>query len=267
MSSDDLPSVGQPANTAALTGAPSHDEIREYLHRQMLSSVSHDLKTPLATIIGSLEVITMLYDKLSEEKRRSLITSALTEAFRLDHFITNILDMAKFEADAVRPRFEKTRLSQMINDSLARLGPLKTRGDLTLTPQGRDDEIKTDSMLGSRAIGLVLHNAFKYGARKGSDTSTDTPAIDVEYGITAGPDGDKEGYVRVRDHGPGIPPDQQAVVFNKYTRLARTDQQTASTGLGLTISQHIMRLLGGRIEVSNHAGGGAVFTLTFANQP
>ncbi len=266
MSSDDLPSSGQSAHTAALTEAPSHDEIREYLHRQMLSSVSHDLKTPLATIIGSLEVITMLYDKLSEEKRRSLITSALTEAFRLDHFITNILDMAKFEAEAVRPHFEKARLSQMINDSLARLGPLKTRGDLTLTPHGQNDDIKTDSMLGSRAIGLVLHNAFKYGARKSSDASLNAPAIEVEYGLQTGHDGKSEGYVRVRDHGPGIPPDQQAAVFNKYTRLARTDQQTASTGLGLTISQHIMHLLNGRIEVKNHHDGGAIFTLTFADQ-
>ena len=237
--------------------SPSHDQIREYLHRQMLSSVSHDLKTPLATIIGSLEVMTMLYDKLPEEKRRSLIGSALTEAFRLDYFITNILDMAKFEADAVRPRFEPSRLGQMVQDSLTRLGPLKTRGELVVRERQGADDIVTDSMLGARAIGLVLHNAFKHGAPKSSNAA---PRIEVDYAIKDG-----KGVVNIRDCGDGIPPEQQAAVFDKYTRLQKADQQNAGTGLGLTICQHIMRLLDGTIEVTNHKDGGALFTLTYTN--
>jgi two-component system sensor histidine kinase KdpD len=239
--------------------SPTHDEIREYLHRQMLSSVSHDLKTPLATIIGSLEVMTMLYDRLSEEKRRSLISSALTEAFRLDYFITNILDMAKFEADAVRPRMEASRLGQMIQDAQSRLGPLKTRGELRITPAGRD-ELTTDPMLGARAIGLVLHNAYKFGGRK-AGRNEDNPLIEVSYGVANG-----EGFVRIRDHGEGIPPDMQTAVFDKYMRLQKADQQNAGTGLGLTICQSIMRLLDGRIEVSNHPDGGAVFTLYYPDK-
>jgi two-component system sensor histidine kinase KdpD len=199
----------------------------------------------------------MLYDKLSEEKRKSLISSALTEAFRLDYFITNILDMAKFEADAVKPRFEATKLSQMIQDSLTRLGPLKSRGEIRIEPAGPGDDIVTDPMLGSRAIGLVLHNAFKFGQRK---TPNAIPIIEIEYGRDR-----DSGFVRIRDHGEGIPPDKQAAVFDKYTRLQKTDQQNAGTGLGLTICQHIMRLLDGRIELHNHPGGGAVFTLYYQN--
>ncbi|EGF91535.1 histidine kinase-, DNA gyrase B-, and HSP90-like ATPase family protein [Asticcacaulis biprosthecium C19] len=243
-----------PANDMS---SPSHDQIREYLHRQMLSSVSHDLKTPLATIIGSLEVMTLLDAKLSEDKRRALVSSALTEAFRLDYFITNILDMAKFEADAVRPRFESARLSQMIQDSLSRLGPLKTRGELEITQVGTQDEIVTDPMLGARAIGLVLHNAFKFGGRK---AGKETPRVEVAYGMKDG-----YGFVRIRDHGEGIPDDQQVAVFDKYTRLQKSDQQAAGTGLGLTICQHIMRLLHGRIELTNHSEGGAVFTLIYSD--
>lgn len=221
----------------------------------MLSSVSHDLKTPLATIIGSLEVMTMLHDKLSEEKRKSLISSALTEAFRLDYFITNILDMAKFEAAAVKPRFESCRMGQMIQDSLSRLGPLKTKGDLEIRAVGERDEIWTDPMLGSRAIGLVIHNAFKHGSRKYGDA---TPYVEIEHGVTG-----MEGFVRIRDHGDGIPSDKQALVFDKYTRLQRADQQNAGTGLGLTICRHIMKLLDGRIELTNHPEGGSVFTLFY----
>ena len=228
----------------------------------MLSSVSHDLKTPLATIIGSLEVMTMLSDRLPEEKKKSLIASALTEAFRLDYFITNILDMAKFEADAVKPRFETTRLSQLINDSLARLGPLKTRGQLDIRPLTSQDELKTDPMLGSRAIGLVIHNAFKHGVpRSAGGGAPEGAHVEVEYGVWA-----HEAFVRIRDHGDGIPVDQQAAVFDKYTRLTRADQQNAGTGLGLTICQHVMHLLMGRIEVANHPDGGAMFTLHFTDQ-
>ncbi|MDI7775644.1 ATP-binding protein [Asticcacaulis sp. EMRT-3] len=240
--------------------SPTHDEIREYLHRQMLSSVSHDLKTPLATIIGSLEVMTMLYDRLSEEKRKSLISSALTEAFRLDYFITNILDMAKFEADSVKPRFEAARLGQMIQDALARMGPLKTKGEIRITATAARDELTTDPMLGSRAIGLVLHNAFKFGGRR-EGRVTESPVIEVQYGVANG-----EGFVRIRDHGDGIPDSQQVAVFDKYMRLQKTDQQNAGTGLGLTICQSIMRLLGGRIEVANHPDGGAIFTLFYPDQ-
>ncbi len=239
--------------------SPSHDEIREYLHRQMLSSVSHDLKTPLATIIGSLEVMTMLSDRLPEEKKKSLIASALTEAFRLDYFITNILDMAKFEAHAVKPRFEVTRLSQLINDSLSRLGPLKARGGIDIRPLTSTDELRTDPLLGSRAIGLVIHNAFKHGIARGS---TDPARVEVEYGV-----GPREAFVRIRDHGDGVPEDQQTAIFDKYTRLSRADQQNAGTGLGLTICQHIMHLLMGRIDVTNHPDGGAMFTLHFTDQP
>ena len=237
---------------------PSHDEIREYLHRQMLSSVSHDLKTPLATIIGSLEVMTMLSDRLPEEKKKSLIASALTEAFRLDYFITNILDMAKFEAHAVKPRFETTRLSQLINDSLTRLGPLKAsrrHRHPTVDPQ---DELRTDPMLGSRAIGLVIHNAFKHGVPRGG---AEAARVEVEYGV-----GPREAFVRIRDHGDGVPVDMQTAIFDKYTRLTRADQQNAGTGLGLTICQHIMHLLTGRIDVTNHPDGGAIFTLHFTDQ-
>jgi len=78
------------------------DKIREDLHRQILSTVSHDLKTPLATIIGSLEIYQKMFEKLSPEKRQSLISASLSEAYRLDNFITNILDMTRLEAGAVR---------------------------------------------------------------------------------------------------------------------------------------------------------------------
>src|ERR1700722_172856 len=96
-------------------GIASLDEHRERIHRQMLSSVSHDLKTPLASIIGSLEVYEHLHDKLPEERKRALLRVALQEAYRLDSFVTNILDMAKFENNSVKARKEATDIKSLID--------------------------------------------------------------------------------------------------------------------------------------------------------
>ena len=247
---------------SALSDAPqdarSHDEIREHLHRQMLSAVSHDLKTPLSTVIGSLEVINLMGARLSEDKRKTLIGSALTEAYRLDNFITNILDMAKFEAEAVRPRPQPVGLNQLIQDALTRLGPLKARGRIEVMRSAGDDGFISDAMLSARAIGLVIENALKHGGNRTAD-GVDAPVIEINYGF----DHNKQPYVRIRDHGAGIPADKQAMIFDKYTRLSKADQQNAGTGLGLTLCRHIMTLLGGQVSVSTHEDGGAVFTLSW----
>ncbi|MFP1130017.1 sensor histidine kinase [Asticcacaulis sp. W401b] len=228
---------------------PSQEtQLKEALYRQMLSAVSHDLKTPLATIIGSLEVYTLLEAKLSEEKRRSLITSALSEAYRLDKFITNILDMAKLESRAVQPREETANLTPLIRDSITRLGPLKDKGEIRLHDLGGAEAFHTDTVLLSRVVGLIIENALKHTGK--------APVVDIDYGASG-----EEAFVHVRDHGPGIPPDKMRAIFNKYTRLQKQDQQNAGTGLGLSIAELIMTLLGGRIEVRNHPETGAVFSL------
>ncbi len=224
------------------------DAAREAMHRQMLSSVSHDLKTPLATMIGSLEIYCRMEDKLAADKKRTLVTSALNEAYRLDAFITNILDMAKFESGMVTPRFEKTDSAQLIADCLLRLGPKRDRGKITVTPHGAT-QVNTDAMLLMRAITQLLDNALKYGG--------DSPDITIEHGVKNG-----KFVLSVRDKGPGIPEAMMEKIFSKYTRLHKVDQQNAGTGLGLAISRHITHSLQGTVTVENHPEGGAVFTLT-----
>src|SRR6202042_3378204 len=95
---------------------------RKRLHRKILSSVSHDLKTPLASIIGSLEVYDRMNGRLTENQQKSLIEVALQEAYRLDNFITNILDMAKLENGAVKLRHDKILVNSLLEDCITRLG-------------------------------------------------------------------------------------------------------------------------------------------------
>jgi K+-sensing histidine kinase KdpD len=228
------------------------DETREKIHREMLSAVSHDLKTPLATVIGSLEIYTRMGAKISEEKRVQLIASALSEAYRLDKFITNILDMAKLEGGMVKIKNERSDLRSLLEDALIRLGPKREKGEISVVPCNEHTIVFTDPMLLSRAIGLVLDNALRHGGKQ--------PKVIIEYSCD---DSVETSFVRVRDHGPGIPEGKEEEIFSKYTRLARADQQNAGTGLGLAICRRIMQVMGGSVSVRNHPDGGAEFTLRF----
>ena len=227
------------------------DRERERMHRQMLSSVSHDLKTPLASIIGSLEVYERMKTKLAVDKQETLIRVALQEAYRLDNFITNILDMAKLENGMVKVKHEITEVSAMLRNCLLRLSGRLENCNVTFESAG-DLEVTTDPVLLSRAICLIIDNAVKYGGVR--------PEIYFSYGKLE----NGLGFIGVRDNGGGIPAAQMKDIFSKYTRFAKEDQQNAGTGLGLSIAREVTRLLGGDIEVANYNSGGAIFTMTFS---
>ncbi|MFZ4541422.1 MAG: sensor histidine kinase [Rickettsiales bacterium] len=228
--------------------AMSYEETREQLHRQMLSTVSHDLKTPLATIIGSLEISVRMSDKLSPEKKAMLINSALGEAYRLDNFITNILDMAKLEGGMVKPKTEQLELKSLLDDCLTRLGPRAKLHTIHIAPSDKSSFVRADPMLLGRAVGLVLDNAIKHAGKEAT--------INVSYGS------DNDGtFIYIRDNGPGIPAGKEQEIFSKYSRIARSDQQNAGTGLGLAICRQMMYMMSGTVKASNHPEGGAVFEL------
>ncbi len=234
----------------APAGDMSFERERERIHRQMLSSVSHDLKTPLASIIGSLEVFERLHDSLPADKQAMLIAVALQEAYRLDTFITNILDMAKIENNMIKVRREKTELADMAEQCVAKLRH-RLNGCQIALEIASPVTVMTDPVLAVRTLGLLLDNAIKHGGP--------SPSVRIEGGM----DGETFAYLRVRDNGPGIPAAQMKSIFSKYTRLQKEDQQKAGTGLGLAIASGLMKLLGGHIAVTNHPEGGAVFTVYF----
>ena len=219
--------------------------------RQMLSTVSHDLKTPLATIIGSLEVYTRMADKLPEDKKRMLIQSAMGEAYRLDQFITNILDMAKLENGMVTIRNERCDVTSLLQDCVTRLGPRASKGTIQLKPIGTMPLIiQTDVMMLGRAVNILLDNALKHAGVQ--------PHIVITYSA------DEQGcHITVTDNGPGIDHGKEEEIFSKYTRFSKGDQRNAGTGLGLAICRQIMRLLGGTVRASAIDGGGVAFRLDF----
>lgn len=221
---------------------------REKLRTSLLSSVSHDLKTPLAAILGSLSVHRSMYDKLPEAQRRELTDAALNEAQRLDSFITNILDLAKIESGAVKFKRQWQSPEDLVGRVKKRMRMRFEHHLLSVHAPASEIEVEMDPVISEQALLNVLDNAIKY-----------TPSgstIDVRMETT-----DDHFNLHVRDHGRGIPADDHERIFDKYTRLQRQDHQVAGTGLGLALARAAMRGQGGDIRVATHPDGGSIFTL------
>jgi len=223
-------------------------EEREKLRSMLLSSVSHDLKTPLAGIIGAISVHQSLGKRLSEEKRNELLESSLEEAQRLDSFITNILDMTRLESGNIKFKQDWHYVAGMIDDVRKRLKHRLKKRQLIVHPFPPNLEIFTDAVMTQQVLQNILDNACKY-------TPEDSA---IEITCTAS---DEKGFAcSVRDHGGGLPPDKIGVVFDKYARLHKQDSQVAGTGLGLSIAKMVMEAQHGSITADNYPDGGAIFT-------
>jgi two-component system sensor histidine kinase KdpD len=224
---------------------------REKLRAMLLSSVSHDLKTPLASVIGALSVLRTMNDALTEEQKSTLMSTAHEEAQRLDSFITNILDMTRIETGQITFKPDWVSPEELVSGVTKRI-KAKLSGNKLVMKKTRqlDAEIFLDSTMTSQAIQNILENAVKY--------SPENSKIEIDYSS------DERGFIlSFRDHGRGIPVESQNMIFDKYTRILQQDRKIAGTGLGLAISKLIMHGHKGMITVENHPKGGAIFSLIF----
>jgi two-component system sensor histidine kinase KdpD len=216
----------------------------EQLRNALLSSISHDLRTPLAVITGTAS--TLLDPKLDATTRNDLTETVLSEAERLNRLVRNLLDMTRLDAGAVEVKKEWQPIEEAIGAAIERtesvLGarPIDTKlpEDLPLVPY--------DSILLQQVLVNLLENAAKY-------TPTGTP-IEIAAAPTEG-----ALEVVVADRGPGLPPGDETKIFEKFYRGAK---ERGGVGLGLTICRGIVTAHGGRIWAENREGGGAAFHFT-----
>ncbi|MFW0778183.1 MAG: ATP-binding protein [Rickettsiales bacterium] len=222
---------------------------REKLRAMLLSSVSHDLKTPLASIIGSLSVYRSMEATLPSDLRLTLINTALDEAQRLDSFITNILDMTRIESGQVELKEEWIDPADIVSDIRKRLRERLRNHKLVIEPPSDSIEVAMDALMTGQVIQNLLDNAAKY-TKEGTKICVSWEAKDNAFKL------------HVRDYGNGIPEDKLGTVFDKYARINKQDHQVAGTGLGLAIAKAVMETQDGSISASNHPEGGAIFTIT-----
>jgi two-component system sensor histidine kinase KdpD len=219
----------------------------EKLQAALLNSISHDLRTPLVSITGALSSLEEDGARLDEAARRSLIENAREEAERLNRLVSNLLDMTRLEAGALRVAHDLCDVQDVVGAALEQLGDrlgdrrIKTDvpADLPLAPM--------DFVLITRVLVNLLDNALKY-------SPPETP-IEVRAHAASG-----HLEIEVADQGIGIPAEDLARVFDKFYRVQRPGH-ASGTGLGLSICKGIVEAHGGFIAAENRAGGGTVITV------
>lgn len=224
---------------------------RESLRSSLLSSVSHDLKTPLVSIIGSLSSVRHMDDVLSSEERRELISTAIEEAERLNQSITNILHMTKIESGDMKINAQWLDVHSLFSDAVGRLSPQLGARSVSITVPDDTMAVEVDPVLFPQVLQNLLENITKY------------TAPDAIVTLGAAPKG-KSIELRISDNGPGIPEKDQTRLFDKFTRLESRDARIAGTGLGLSICKAIVELHKGTIRLENNeigTGLSAIITL------
>jgi two-component system sensor histidine kinase KdpD len=219
----------------------------ERLRNSLLSSVSHDLRTPLATITGAATTLLEQGERLDAPTQRDLLESVREEAERLNRLVQNLLEMTRLESGELAMRKEWHSMEEVIGAALRRLDKglagrrINTRvlPDLPL--------VAMDDVLMEQVLVNLLDNALKYTP---AGSPLEIVATGTERAVT----------VEVADRGPGVPPGQEEKVFEKFYRGQPGDGRGA--GLGLAICQGVVRAHGGRIWAQNLPGGGVAFLFT-----
>jgi len=214
---------------------------RERLRQALLSSVGHDLRTPLTAVIVAA-------DQLDHDRQPELVGTIRAEAARLNRFVVNLLDMARVEAGALKLNVEPVDLSDAVagaaHDARRALEGHAVRldvpPDLPL--------VRADAQLLHHCLLNLLDNAGRY-----ADPGTE---IVIEGRHRYG-----ELRLAVLDGGPGLPPGREAEVFETFRRIEGSDRSPGGTGLGLAIVKAFTEAMGMGVEAANRADGGAAFTL------
>ena len=220
----------------------------EQLRNSLLSAISHDLRTPLAAIVGASSSLVQDRDRLTNDARHELGQTIYDEAIRMASLANNLLDMARLEAGTVVLHRQWQPLEEVVGGALAGLSARMASHPVTVKLPFDLPMVEIDSMLIERVFANLLENAVKY-------TPPGTP---VEISATYAPN---ELVVTVSDQGGGIPAGEEKRIFEKFHRIAREGNQ-GGAGLGLAICRSIAEAHGGRIWADNLPGGGAAFHFT-----
>jgi two-component system sensor histidine kinase KdpD len=221
----------------------------ERLRSALLTSISHDLKTPLASVLGAASTMRDLAGNLTEPQKRDLLGTVIDESERLNRFIANLLDMTKLESGAIVPNTARQDVGEIVGSALRRASKILLEHKVSLELAADLPMLELDAVLFEQVLFNLLDNAAKY-APAGTTIS-----------IRAMRDRDSVS-LQILDEGNGIPPTELESVFDKFYRVQKGDHVRPGTGLGLAISRGFVEAMHGTISAANRADrSGAVLTI------
>jgi len=221
----------------------------ERLRAALLTSISHDLRTPLASIIGTVSSLRSYADKYDATDRDELLATLESEAERLNRFVGNLLDMTRLESGAIELKLDLVDVAEVIGAAIERAGSILAQHRVEISVASDLPMLRLDPILFEQVLFNLLDNAAKYsppGSRIDLKARQDVDAVAIE----------------VIDEGSGIPPDDLERIFDKFYRVQAQDRRRAGTGLGLAICRGFIEAQGGRIEAHNRRDrSGAILSL------
>jgi two-component system sensor histidine kinase KdpD len=220
------------------------------LRAALLSSVSHDLRTPLASIKAATSSLLQEDVQWDEESRRSFIVSIEHEADRLNRLVGNLLDMSRIEGGAVKPEKEWYPIDELIHDVLGHMQFILQNRLLHIDLPEDLPPVALDYLQMDQVLTNLIENAVRY-------TPSDSP-IEINAEVV-----ENQLRVSIADRGPGIPPQDKERIFDKFYRVLGVQRKgTIGSGLGLSVCRGLVEAHGGRIWAENRPAGGAVFRFT-----
>jgi two-component system sensor histidine kinase KdpD len=219
----------------------------EQVRSSLLSSVSHDLKTPLAAIAGASSSL-LESASLDEDTRRQLLQTVADEAARLNRLLENILQMSKLDAGAAAPNRQWHVLEELVGSALHRTRRELARHKVTIHLANDLPLLYVDGLLTEQVFVNLFENAARY-TPEGTQV-TIRAAID-----------DRHVRIAISDNGPGLPAGAEERIFDKFYRASPTADGGRGSGLGLAICRAIIKAHGGTLVASNRPGGGAEFVI------
>ncbi len=220
----------------------------EKLRSSLLSSVSHDLRTPLAAITGSISSLLESGQKLAPSTQKDLLENIRDESERLERLVHNLLEMTKIESGGVHPQREPQYPADVVGSAVARIEDKLEGRPLTIDVPADLPMVPMDGLLIEQVLVNLLDNALKYTPEKSP--------LEIIGRIEGG-----ELCLSVEDRGPGIPEADIPKLFDKFYRGPQKEVRSGA-GLGLSICKGFVEIHGGTIWAENRPGGGAAFKFT-----
>ncbi len=221
------------------------------LYNTILNSLSHELRTPIATIIGAVDTLKEHPSKLTNEQRTDLLSEVDIASMRLNGQVENLLNMSRLESGFLQPKMDWCDMTEMVNSVIRANHSEASAHSIVFRPPDDFPIFRIDRGLIEPALQNILQNALQY-TPKGT-TITITLAQDTRGCI-----------IEISDDGKGFPTDKVDAVFDKFYRLA--NMPTGGTGLGLSIVKGFVEAHEGRVTLTNRKPHGATFTIEIPSE-
>ena len=214
-------------------------EENEKVRDALLASLSHDLRTPLASITGAATTLRAFGDKMSPSERLDLLASIEEEAARLARFVANLLDMSRIEAGGLKVKRDLVSIAEVVRGAVERSRKAFPGQPVRVSLAPNLPFVRGDAKLLEQVLFNLLDNAQKYGGDAGATVHARQEGAEVVISVT--------------DEGPGVKPADLERIFEKFYRGGRADGRKAGTGLGLSICRGLVEAMGGTIDAQSPA--------------